>query len=402
MFRKRYLVLTLLAALVLACGCAAPVKRTPLPEAAYKTAQIPGIRHARIWGDEPPGRLNREFLVSSEDLKIIYATVAGKKSHILALSGGGSNGAFGAGFLSGWSDKKTRPEFFVVTGISAGALIAPFAYLGSDLDPFLEAMWTGYGTEDVLSRRSLLSFLTRDAMADSSPLRRLVRHYLNADLIEKIAHEYREKRRLLLIGTTNLDAMRPMIWNIGEIAASAHPEKEALIYDILVASASIPGLYPPVYIEVASDGKIYDEIHVDGGTASQVFVYPPGIDWDRAKELLEITGKPRLYILRNAKLAPEWEAVPPKVDAIVGRSVSSLIRTQGLGDLYRIYLDAIEDRMDFNLVYIEDDFTLAPDPKEIFDRTYMRALFQYGHALGLKPDKEIWKKAPPRMHHETR
>lgn len=390
------IILTMTAAL-LSFGCAAQVDRNPIPETYKAAAKIPGIKSARVWGDQYPGFSNTEFQVSAEDFKIIHAQLAGNHCHILALSGGGANGAFGAGFLTGWTEKKTRPEFYVVTGVSAGALIAPFAYLGKDFDPYLKDIWTGYGTKDILKKRGFFSFITGDAFSESVPLRNLVAQYLTPDLIEKIGTEYREKRRMLFIGTSNLDAMRPVIWNIGKIAASDHPEKVDLIHDILVASASIPGLFPPVYIQVESQGGSYDEIHVDGGITSQVFVYPPGIDWKRGKTTLDILGKPRLYIIWNAKLIPEWNAVKPKLGEIVGRSVRSLVRTQGLGDLYRIYLNAVEDHMDYNLVYIGDDFTEQPDEKEIFDQVYMTDLFHYGHNKCKTPDYVLWQKRPPIM-----
>jgi len=208
--------------------------------------------------------------------------------------------------------------------------------------------------------------------------------------MEAIAAEYR-KGRALWIGTTNLDAKRPVIWNIGVIAASGGPEALELIHKVILASASIPAAFPPVFIEVEADGDRYDEMHVDGGTASQIFLYPAGIDWGRVAQRLEVNGTPRAYLIRNSSLEPEWETVSPKILPIAGQSIVSLIRTQGIGDMYRIYLNCMRDGLDYNLAYIPEDFD--PEPSEAFDPVYMGKLFDLGYRLA--KEGYPWSKAPP-------
>jgi hypothetical protein len=158
-------------------------------------------------------------------------------------------------------------------------------------------------------------------------------------LLDAIAAEY-AKGRVLLIGTTNLDARRPVIWNIGQIAGSGHPGALDLVKAILIASAAIPGAFPPVMIDVEVDGKTYEEMHVGGGASSQVFVYPPGLSVAATSRAEGVTRERRLYVIRNARLDPDCAQVDRSTLSILERAVSSLIQTQGVGDLYRIYLAA--------------------------------------------------------------
>ena len=195
------------------------------------------------------------------------------------------------------------------------------------------------------------------------------------------------------IGTTNLDSMRPVSWRVSSIAASGHPGALALIRQIILASASIPVAFPPVLFDVEANGERYDELHVDGGAASQVYLYPVGVDWEKVLRELEVRGTPRVYIIRNARIEPHWKPVENKLFPIVGRSVESLVRTQGIGDLYRLYIEATRDGLDFNLAYIPGDF--REQPKETFDTEYMRAL--YNAAFELAKEGYPWRKVPPGM-----
>jgi len=115
-----------------------------------------------------------------------------REVHLLALSGGGDNGAFGAGLLVGWSENGTRPVFKIVTGISTGALIAPFAFLGSEFDPVVSRMYADIEQKDIFQRRPILAGLTSDALADSAPLQGMIAKYLDADIVERLAPDDRE------------------------------------------------------------------------------------------------------------------------------------------------------------------------------------------------------------------
>ena len=194
-----------------------------------------------------------------------------------------------------------------------------------------------------------------------------------------------------MIGTTNLDSKRPVIWNIGAIAAVGTPESRQLIRDVMLASASIPGLFPPVRITVRVGGRKYDELHVDGGVTGQVFLYPIHMDLKEGGEKIGARGARTLYIIRNSILQPRWSEVNPRVRSVASASIATLIRSQGLGDLYRIYLQAKRDGIPYRLADIPDDFTL--EAEEEFDPAYMRALFDLGYELAR--DGYEWETSPP-------
>jgi predicted patatin/cPLA2 family phospholipase len=384
------ILILILGLIVFAQGCASVPQRKPLLPQLGGTAQVPDIPNARIWGDEEPSYTKEWLEKTKDEIQAEYPSLIGKQHNYLAISGGGQNGAFGAGLLVGWTKAGSRPEFTMVTGISTGALMAPFAFLGPAYDKKLKEVYTTVTTKDILAKRNLLEAVSGDAAASSQPLEALLKKYINREILDAIAAEHKKGRRLW-IGTTNLDAGRPVIWDIGIIATSGHPKAPDLIHKILLASASVPVAFPPVYIEVEANGSIYDEMHVDGGTTAQIFLYPSQLDWKLVLKKLEAKAMPRLYLIRNSRIKPGWITVKPELLPIAVRSIDSLIRTQGIGDIYRIYLDARSDGLDFNLAYIPDDFELKP--KDVFDPTYMTQLFELGYELakGGYP----WKKEPP-------
>ncbi len=256
----------------------------------------------------------------------------------------------------------------------------------------LRELFTTISTEDVLKKRNFFNKLFSDSAMGSEPLAALLERLIDEAMMEAIAAES-EKGRSLYVGTTHLDAGRPVIWNIGNIARSGHPEALNLIRRVLLASASVPAFFPPVLLEVEADGRSYDELHVDGGVTAQVFLYPAGLEWSRVLEKLRVPGVPRVYIIRNSRLDPRWTQTRNKTMPIVGRSLDNLIRTQGVGDLYRIFLLAKRDGLDFNLAFIPDDFN-APQ-KEIFDPEYMQSLFDLGYRMA--KDGYPWSKSPPEI-----
>jgi predicted acylesterase/phospholipase RssA len=413
---RRLLACTVLSVfLILPAGCAAPLRLKAVPSEATTHAQIPELAGVRYIvpenGEEFAEDAARSGLAELEALADAGWTGDDPPSaSFLAVSGGGDKGAFAAGLLCGWTELGDRPEFKAVTGISTGALIAPFAFLGPRYDHVLREFYTGVTSREVLTPRSILSGLLGDAMADSGPLRKLVSRTVTPDLLARIAAEH-AKGRVLLVGTTNLDARRAVIWNMTKIAASRGADRLKLFQDILIASASVPGAFPPVMIDVEVDGKRYQEMHVDGGTMAQVFVYPgsfqpretasqiktqlraEGAD-SMVEQVARLAERDRtLYIIRNSKLAPEWSEVERRTLSIAGRAISSLIQTQGVGDLYQLYLITQRDGLNFRLAYIPDDFE-HPRTEE-FDKAYMNALFEAGYERAQKGYR--WETSPPRL-----
>lgn len=372
-------------------ACVSTPARNPVPEELVRAATIPGIPHARFWGDELPPDMDRRLgLMRQQMLDSGDIDIFDKPHHYLTISGGGLNGAFGAGLLKGWSESGTRPDFWIVTGISTGALIAPFAFLGSQYDDELEELFTGISTSDIVKQRQILVGLTGDALMDNAPLRERLETHVSQEMIEAIAAKYNRGRRLL-IGTTNIDTQRPVIWNIGEIAQHGTPESRQLIRDIMLASAAIPGILPPVRIQTQVGDQTYDELHVDGGTSSQVFLYPVQLDIRASAEAIGFTAEQSVYVIRNGALTPRWSPVKPKLAPVVLASIATLIRTQGLGDLYRIYLGTQRDNMQFKLAYIPADFDVVA--AEDFDPEYMKALFDLAYELAR--GGYDWASAPP-------
>jgi predicted acylesterase/phospholipase RssA len=374
-------------------GCATMPRREAVPAVLQAKANVAGFPSGIRYFPRDAGHVEefeRDFLAALEREKE-YLRRQGQTGPLppaafLAISGGGDNGAFGAGLLNGWTKAGTRPQFKLVTGVSTGALIAPFAFLGPAYDERLKSLYTGISMHDIAEQRSVLSVLYGDAMADNTPLWNLVKKFVNQEMLDAIAVE-REKGRILLVATTNLDARRQVIWNVTDIAASKLPGALALVQKILIASAAIPGTFPPVMIDVEAAGKAYQEMHVDGGTATQVFVYPSAI------RLEELAQRDRtLYIIRNARLDPEWAQVDRRTLPIAFRAITCLIQYQGMGDLYRIYAIAQRDRVDYNLAFIPATFD-TPHTTE-FDTTYMRALFELGYRMAAEGHR-WWYKHPP-------
>ncbi len=385
------LLLLILAAWTLS-ACAGPTVdslRDPVPETLVTRSAVPGYSRIRYWGDNGDGL--SPSIVAEVVAQQRAAGNTSKQRDFLAVSGGGSNGAFGAGLLFGWTASGTRPEFTVVTGISTGSLIAPFAFLGPPYDTYLKEAYTEVSGEDIYAKKGIFGIIGSQSVADNTPLRQLVSRYVTDQMLTDIMREHNRGRRLL-VGTTNLDAERPVVWDIGAIASSGQPGRRQLVQDILVASASIPGVFPPVNIKVVADGKSYDEMHVDGGTSNQAFMFPSNFSLKQSEKALKLGGYTRtLYVLRNGKITPEYSKVKPRLASIVGKSISTLIKTQGVGDLYRMYANAQRDGIGFRAVWIPESFTMK-EPKP-FDPAYMKALFDLGYEMGRGGVQ--WAEQPP-------
>ena len=365
----------------------------PAPEDLAEQVTVLGLPNARFWVDTQGAAIAHEAERALEREK----AAAGKTGPLppadyLVISGGSDDGAFGAGLICGWCEAGAMPAFKLVTGVSTGALIAPFAFLGRAYMKGLREVYTKIVPGDVLKRRGVQNAIFGEALADTAPLYGLITRHVNDHSLADIAAEY-NKGRLLLIGTTSLDAQRPIIWNIGAIAASGKPGALELIRKVILASASIPGAFPPMMIDVEAGGRRYQEMNVDGGVVAQAFLYPAdvGLRVDLTSE--DRTRERRAYIIRNSRLDPEWASVNRRFLTISGRAIATMIHYIGYNDLLRIYAMAKRDGLDYNLAFIETDF---PNIKhEKFDPAYMNALFD--HAYAKAQHGFPWKKAPPNL-----
>lgn len=385
----------MLAAALMVSACAAVSPRMGIADGSTASlaqfADQPGIR---FWGDETPTDITAEIrdrLPNMPRLAQGAKFLEGRpKVEILALSGGGGDGAFGAGLLKGWTARGDRPKFEIVTGVSAGAIIAPFAFLGPEYDDALEEIWTHYRTSQIVTAQILPGLLGGPALADTGPMEELISRYVDKSLLRKVAREYRAGR-ILLIGTTNLDAQRPVVWNMGEIARSRHPGALELFRKVILASAAVPGAFPPVEIPVQVGGQNYTELHVDGGTTREIFVSPVQAPFRAFDKLYPAPPIRQLFLVTNMKVTPEQEVVTAQTIPIAARAISTLIKSQSQSEVYRIYRLAKDDAVDFNYIAVPPDFNSKAN--EFFDPEYQRALFDEGYRLGKSGSG--WMKKPP-------
>ena len=384
---RKYLAVAAVAQLALG-GCSTPDRLPAVPTASeLRTTQ--GLGPIRFLVSRETGSFAAEAQSALVKEKAWLAS-QGKgpqlpTAYFLDISGGGDNGAFGSGLLNGWTASGTRPEFKVVTGVSTGALIAPFAFMGPKYDYVVRKVYTTTAQKNIFKKRRITALLFGDSMADTRPLATLIQSYVTREFLDEIAAEY-AKGRILLVGTANLDSMEPVIWNMTAIAASQDPRAPLLFRRILLASASIPGAFPPVMLNVTVDGKAYQEMHVDGGTMAQVFLYPPSISTANS-----VKRKRVLYIIRNARLDADWASTERRTMSIAMRAIDSLTTTQGIGDLYRIYATAERDGLDYNLAYIPPTFNTPH--REMFDTAYMQSLYDVGFQAAKAGYP--WQKYPP-------
>jgi hypothetical protein len=332
---------------------AAKPTRPPFGPEDETQAVVLGLPEARAWGD------------SEDEFARLLPTASGPW---LAMSGGGSDGAFSAGVLTGWTESGHRPEFAVVTGASIGALIAPFAFLGPRYDAELHKLFTTITAGDIFEDRP-----TGTSLMDSWPLKRTIEQHATPQLLADIAAEHRRGRRLLAV-TTNLDAGRRVIWNMGAIAERGDEKALQLFRDVLLASASIPGIFPPVSIEAQSNGKDFSELHNDGTITAPFFIAPESV--------LAGTGTVHLpakeiYVIANAKLIPQFEMATPQTTAVVlGRSIAVALQAGLRVELLLTLAAAQKLGITLNVAHIDPEF--QHPSRGAFDPDYMQALYQLG------------------------
>ncbi|MDD5427615.1 MAG: patatin-like phospholipase family protein [Candidatus Omnitrophica bacterium] len=391
MMKKIYFLITFV---FLLSGCAT-ITRHAVPENLLTSVRVFGMRDIRAFSGMPSESFKNDFLDLLEEEKENCPSLFNKgiicNYSMLAISGGAANGAYGAGLLNGWSKEGTRPVFKIVTGISTGAIIAPFAFLGSSYDERVKEFYTRYSTKDIVQ-----AGLSRNALTSTKPLECLINQYADEQLLKEIAVEHKKGRRLY-IGTTNLDAQRLVIWDMGKIASVGDDNAIRLFRKIILASVSIPVAFPPVYFTVEAGDKTYNEMHVDGGMTKQVFfLYDVLQGFDKAlkEKSVDLSRvKYNIYIIRNGYSDPIYKEVPDRMSSIAERSVDTMMSAQGAGDLYQIYLFTKVSKGNFNLAYIPT--TNVYNSKEPFDVAVMQKLFNLGFEQA--EHGYPWRKIPPGM-----
>ncbi|MBM4294881.1 MAG: patatin family protein [Deltaproteobacteria bacterium] len=371
-----------------------------MPPSLEGEVQVPGFPGVRSWGDAPGQGLQESVATAlhregAAPFGNSAREVARKSMDVLVLTGGGDNGAFGAGVLCGWTEHGDRPAFQLVTGLSTGALMAPLAFLGPAYDGPLKEVYTTISAKNIFKVKNIFSILTSESLADNRPLADLIAWYMTGKVLEDVAAEHRKGRRLFA-GTTQLDSQRLVIWDLGAIAAGGRPQALALFRKILLASSALPGIFPPVYFQVEAGGQTYQEMHVDGATAAEALTYEYALQPLAAARKVEAGGgeRPRrLFVIRNGRLRPEWQEVKPQSLSIMPRALATLIKNQSVGDLYRLYFEAQRDGFDYHLAVIPEDFQAAK--REDFDPAYMNRLFRLGFDLARQGYP--WAPKPPRL-----
>lgn len=350
----------------------------PAPAKSYEQfAPVDANENVRFYGDLT------EFS-TSEIVEQFRTAVASHQNagpvNILAISGGGPNGAFGAGVLNGWTESGKRPQFDVVTGISTGAILAPFAFLGSEYDAAIARFYTSTETRDVARFRVLQALFTGRSLAKNHPLATSIERELTDEMIARIALEHGNGRRLF-IGTTNMDAERPVIWDIGAIASLNTPASRNLIRQVILASASIPLVFEPVAIKVTNGSTVRSEVHVDGAVTQQIFAYPAGLDLRAILKRLGLSQRRNtLWLLHNARLEPKFVETPTRLRPLAERTYQLVTRTLGLGDFAYIISLAHRDGLLVRGMALPTTFDASPS--QFFDPAYMSELYLEGRRLG--------------------
>ncbi|OHB29081.1 MAG: phospholipase [Phenylobacterium sp. RIFCSPHIGHO2_01_FULL_69_31] len=292
---------------------------------------------------------------------------------LLALSGGGANGAYGAGVIYGWSQRGDRPAFSVVTGVSAGALIAPFVFAGPAFDPALREAFTDGRSKNLLRSRGL-GALFRPGVFKPEPLRKLITDSVTPALIEAVAKEHRKGRRLF-VATTSLDTQTQVVWDMGALAQHRDPASRLLFQNILIASSSVPGVFPPVLLTVERDGHAVSELHADGGTVANFFVAPQAL----LAAPTPSTGAAHIFILLNSRTTPRFVVVPVGGLKIVARSFDTMLKSLTVSEITNVKLAASEKGLKLAVGEIPDEL----DENFLdFTQAHMNALFSAGQQRG--------------------
>jgi hypothetical protein len=381
------------------------VSRPPAPPAGSPITYPWGSMHLDEDQDEPISQLEKSIVASirNEPRGLFDPDRDGLSEYaILALSGGGAAGAFGAGLLSGWTQAGTRPDFKVVTGISTGSLQATFAFLGPEYDDELTEVFTQYGTNEIYTRRSSLGGFLGESAWDTEPLKALIDRYITDDILAAVAAKHATGHRLFL-GTSNMDTREFTIWDMGAIASSERADKLERYRNVMLASSAIPVLFPPVYFNVEIDGEDYYEMHVDGGVKAQLFLRGFMLDFEDTLEEIEVEDKVEasLYVIRNGRAGEEItrKIVSGSSLSIASATINSVFTLSTDSSLFRGYVLARRNNIDYNLAAIPDDAFPELNPL-VFDLATMRKVYDYAFEQARKGYE--WAKVPPGLDPDER
>jgi hypothetical protein len=363
----------LLLGYLLLSGCAGVPRRGP-PVVDYTNAVLPGFPPDIRWSAQTRRNID---VRSSRLLRQVQAAAHGGPVNVLVVSGGGAGGAFGAGALVGWSRSGTRPEFQIVTGVSAGALIAPLAFAGRDWDPELTEAFSGGQTQHLMHAR-WTGAIFGASVYQGEPLAQLVDRYVTDDLLTAVAREA-EKGRLLLVATTDLDTEQTVIWNLGLIAQQGGAKSKRLFRDVLIASVSVPGIFPPMMIRVEQAGENFEEMHVDGSaTASMFFI--PDVGAILPASLEPLHGG-HLYVLVNGGFRTPEATTRNQTVSIVRRSAAATLQGGTRAALELAYSVAQRHQMSVAVTEIPDAYPFGGTLD--FDASRMMALFSFAEHCAL-------------------
>ncbi|WP_191117468.1 patatin-like phospholipase family protein [Vibrio campbellii] len=364
-------------------GCSsAPERRADTVTFSDAPLNISG---SRFW-------YNGKYYMESYDLGLEFETMMNGRPkseplNYLALSGGGIDGAFAVGILNSWSEKGSRPDFDMVTGVSTGAIIAIYAFLGQEYDEELKLYYTKTQVEEIFERNSIFSIFRENSLVDTAGFSDKVRTAINKDLVEEIANK-RSEGKLLFIGTTSLDNQSLAVWDIGRIAQENTVESVALIQDIIIASSAIPGVFPAKLFDIETKNGDYDELHVDGGISKQVFFLPKWFEIFDFKDREQV-----VYVIRNGRLNERFESTENNIVNISTRSMETMIKNQSNSDVIDIYNLSSSINVEFKLAYVENDYEYTLSTVgEVSD--YMNYLYYYGYEK--MNTERIWLSRPPK------
>lgn len=338
-------------------------------------------------GAFPVGFPNVRFSIEDEDaVRRITQQLAQGVPHgpdgrfdLIALSGGGANGAYTAGLMNGWTARGDRPDFEVVTGVSTGALAAPFVFLGPAYDGQLRNAYTSGEAAGLLKSRGARA-LIGSGVFSGQPLRNLIATHIDQSLLQAVAAEH-SKGRMLIVATTDLDSERAVLWNLGAIAERGGPDALALFRDVLAASASIPGAFPPVMIQSQNTASgpdsplTFEEMHVDGGVMSP-FVALPQMMWSW-RDAGEVLRGGRIWVIVNGKAAPTFRVTRDAAPTVLSRSLDAALLANLRANLAANQVFAQRNGMEYRTTAIPVEFDGANSLN--FSVEAMMGVYELGH-----------------------